>query len=129
MQSVEATPPPIVFSCIFKNVVFTLQAIAWFLAFGDFPQQAVFATLSWRKPCLPLFISPQQPIAYAFRRDENCAMYEAGTTDIYRGRAIGNGPLTNLVHYVHPKSEYTEQARKALAERNEKRPELLRTTG
>lgn len=65
MQSVEATPPPILFSCIFKNVVFTLQAIAWFLAFGDFPQQAVFATLSWRKPCLPLFISPQQPIAFS----------------------------------------------------------------
>lgn len=67
--------------------------------------------------------------SYAFRRDVNCAMYEAGMTDIYRGRAIGNGPLTNLVHYVHPRSEYTEQARKALAERNEKRSELLRTTG
>lgn len=67
--------------------------------------------------------------SYAFRRDVNCAMYESGMTDILRGRAIGNGPLTNLVHYVHPKSEYTEQARQALTARNQKRSELVRTIG
>lgn len=62
--------------------------------------------------------------SYAFRRDVNAAMDASGMSDASRGKAIGNGPKTNVDHFIHPAVDYANQALIALESRNRDRSTL-----